>query len=242
MSNTRSRFIHTNRAETGAQWAAARREEGVVPDKRQSRGRCFVFTCLQDRSTHIKASRIITIPLLIFLMTCGISGSDIYSLYTDHRAMKQDDILTVIIVENAKAGSKSSTNTKKKNSFGIDNKKGTGPLDFIPSFGASGGVNLGFDGEGGTKREGSLVATISARVTKVLDNGNLVISGSKIVEINEEKEIIKISGVVRPEDIESNNTIYSYNISDADITYSGKGIASTGQRPGFFARVFNWLF
>ncbi len=173
-----------------------------------------------------------------YVAYCG----KVYSLYTDHRAMKKDDILTVLIVENAKAGSQSNTNTNKSNSFGVDNARGRGLLRFIPSFGASGGTDIGYDGKGETSREGNLVATISARITKVMDNGNLVIEGSKIVEINEEKEIIKISGVVRPQDIESNNTVYSYKVSDANITYSGKGVANTGQRPGIFARFFNWLF
>lgn len=178
---------------------------------------------------------------LIFV-TFTASATDIYSLYTDHRAMKMDDILTVLIVENAKAGSQSTTNTKKRNAFGVDNVKGSGMLRFIPSFGASGETSVGYDGKGETSREGTLVAKISARVVKVLDNGNLVINGNKVVEINEEKEIIKISGVVRPQDIESDNTIYSHNISEAQITYSGKGVADTGRRPGFFARLFNWLF
>ena len=180
--------------------------------------------------------------IFMFSLWYVVYSSDVYSLYTDHRAMKADDLLTVYIVENAKAGSKSSTNTSKKNSFGVDNVSGSGALDIIPSFGASGGTKVDYDGEGGTSRKGELVAKISARVVKVLDNGNLVIIGNKTVEINEEKEIIKISGVVRPEDIESNNVVYSHNIADAQITYSGKGVANTGRRPGFFARFFNWLF
>jgi len=181
--------------------------------------------------------------LTFFILTSyAVYGSDVYSLYTDHRAMKQDDIFTVIIVENAKAGSQSSTNTNKKNSFGVDNIEGSGALDIIPSFGASGSANIGYDGKGGTSRKGELVAKVSARIIKVLDNGNLMIEGQKTVEINEEKEIIKVSGVVRPEDIESDNTIYSYNISEANITYSGKGVANTGQRPGVIARILNWIF
>lgn len=178
----------------------------------------------------------------IYIMTFVTMAGNVYSLYTDHRAMKKDDILRVIIVENAKAGSHSSTNTDKKNSFGIDNVRGSGVLDFVPGFGASGGIKTGYGGKGGTSREGNLLATISARVIKVLDNGNLVIEGNKVVEINDEKELIKISGVVRPEDIESDNTLYSSNISDAVITYSGKGVATKGQRPGVFARLFNLLF
>lgn len=179
---------------------------------------------------------------VLFSMVYMIYARDVYSLYTDHRAMKKDDILTVLIVENAKADSKSSTSTNKKNSFGVDNVEGSGSLRFIPSFGASGTTDVGYDGKGGTAREGKLVATISARVVEVLDNGNLRIDGNKVVEINEEKEIIKISGVVRPEDIESDNTVYSYDISDAKITYSGKGVANSGRRPGIIARILNWIF
>jgi len=190
----------------------------------------------------LKGLNFIKVLTFLFLMSYVANSSDVYSLYTDHRAMKQDDILTVLIVENAKAGSQSSTNTNKKNSFGVDNIEGSGALDFIPSFGASGSTKVGYDGKGGTSREGKLVAKVSARIVKVLDNGNLMIDGQKVVEINEEKEIIKLSGIVRPEDIGSDNTIYSYNISEAKITYSGKGVTNTGHRPGLIARILNWIF
>jgi flagellar L-ring protein precursor FlgH len=156
--------------------------------------------------------------------------------------MSVDDILTIMIVESAKAGSESKTNTSKENSVGADVAGGSGALSFLPSFGLSGGNKVGYDGKGGTTREGSLVATISARVIKVLDNGNLVIEGSKVVEINEEKEIIKITGMVRPQDIQQNNIIYSSSIADAQITYAGKGVANTGNRPGLLARVLNFIF
>ena len=186
-----------------------------------------------------KSSALIT---FLFSMAYIVHAGDVYSLYTDHRAMKKDDILTVLIVENAKAESQSSTSTDKKNSFGVDNVEGSGALRFIPSFGASGGTKVEYDGKGGTAREGELVATISARVVEVMDNGNLRIDGNKVVEINEEKEIIKISGIVRPEDIESDNTVFSHDISEAKITYSGKGVANTGRRPGLIARILNWIF
>lgn len=171
-----------------------------------------------------------------------VGAAPMHSLYTDHRAMKVDDILTVMIYESAKAGSESATSTSKKNGVGVDGIEGSGALSFLPSFGASASNKIDYDGKGGTSREGSLVARISARVDKVLDNGNLVIIGSKTVEINNEKEVIKISGVVRPQDIESNNIIYSHNVADAQITYSGKGSASDGRRPGLIARILNWIF
>jgi len=156
--------------------------------------------------------------------------------------MKVDDLLTVLVYESAKAGSQSGTSTSKQNGLGLEGGGGTGALNFLPSFGASGGNKVTYDGKGETTREGSLIAKISARVDQVMDNGNLVISGSKVVEINNEKEIIKISGIVRPQDIQTNNVIFSYNIADAQIMYSGKGTASTGRRPGILARVLNFIF
>jgi flagellar L-ring protein precursor FlgH len=156
--------------------------------------------------------------------------------------MRSGDILTVIINESAKADARSGTNTSKENSISAQSNGGTGFFDFIPGFGFGAGNKVDYDGEGNTSRKGSLTARISARVIDVLDNGNLVIEGSKKVTINDEDEIIKISGIVRPADIAPGNTIFSHNIANADIVYSGKGVASTGQRPGPFARLFNWIF
>jgi flagellar L-ring protein precursor FlgH len=180
--------------------------------------------------------------ILVVSLLSPLLGASMYSIYNAHRAMKVDDILTVVIVESAKAGSQSGTNTNKSNGMSLDVPGGSGLLRFIHPFGASGSSSVSYDGKGGTSREGNLVAKISARVTQVLDNGNLIIDGSKVVEINQEKEIIKVSGIVRQQDIESNNIIYSYNIADAQITYSGKGTATTGQRPGLLARFLNWIF
>ncbi len=185
----------------------------------------------------------VAVVTLIVSFWCTTSFcASMYSMYNDKKAYRTDDILTVVITESANASSQSGTNTTKQNDLSLQGMGGTGALKFLPSLGASAGSKVDYDGQAGTTRVGSLDAKISARVVQVLDNGNLVIDGSKIVEINDEKEIIKISGIVRPQDIEANNVIYSYNVADAQITYSGKGVATTGQRPGFFARMFNWMF
>jgi flagellar L-ring protein precursor FlgH len=189
----------------------------------------------------MKARLNLALASICFFSTL-INAANVYSLYTDHRAMKTDDILTVMVMESAKAGSESGTNTKKTSQVGIQGVKGNGLLGFIPEFGASGGTNLGYNGQAGTSREGSLVATVSARVIQVLENGNLMVEGSKVVEINEEKEILKLKGIVRPSDIEADNTIYSYNIADAEITYSGKGTVHNGHRPGLLSKFLNWVF
>ena len=186
---------------------------------------------------------IVTLLSCTVLAACfGASGIETPNIYSDQRALRVDDILTIVINENAQAGSESSTNTDKEHDMDVSSGGGSGLLKLLPKFGASGGSKITYDGAGSTSRKGSLEATISARVVKVLDNGNLVIEGSKSVEVNEEKEIIKISGIVRPLDIQRNNIVSSAQIADAQITYSGKGVASTGQRPGILARIFNWIF
>ena len=169
-------------------------------------------------------------------------SAEVPNLYSDQRAIKVDDIVTIVIQESAKAGTNSSTNTDKEHSFSLQSQGGTGAMKFLPQFGGGGGTKLTYDGKGTTSREGSLEANISARVIKVMDNGNLLLEGSKVVEVNDEKGIIKISGTIRPRDIMKNNVVYSSSIADAQIMYSGKGVINTAHRPGILARALNWIF
>lgn len=180
--------------------------------------------------------------LPLFTITYLCSATEVPNLYSDQRAIKVDDILTIQIIESAKANTDAKTSTDKEQSASVQSSGGIGSLRLIPSFGASAGSKITHSGQGGTSREGSLVATISARVLKVLDNGNLMIEGTKVVEINDEKGIIKISGTVRPRDIQQNNVILSSNVADAQITYSGKGPVNTAHRPGLVMRIINWIF
>jgi flagellar L-ring protein FlgH len=181
--------------------------------------------------------------LICFTVTCySCLATEVPNLFSDQSAVKVDDILTILIVESAKAGTESTTNTGKSQSFGVQSDGGTGLLRILPQFGGTGSAKIGYDGKGATSRTGSLNATIAVRVTKVLDNGNLVIEGTKVVEVNDEKGLIKVTGIVRPRDIQPNNMIYSSSIADAQITYSGKGAVNDGHRPGFLARIINWIF
>ena len=172
----------------------------------------------------------------------GVWAIPMHSLFSDHRAMRVNDILTIHIVESAKAGTETNTNTNKSNSAEVNFPTGRGKLSWLPSFGARSGSKAEYGGKGSTNRKGTFEAIVSARVIEVLEGGNLVIEGSKVVEVNQEKEIIKISGIVRPQDIQKNNIVSSSSIADAQITYSGSGVASTASRVGFLTRIFNWVF
>ena len=83
---------------------------------------------------------------------------------------------------------------------------------------------------------------MSVTVIAVKDNGDLVVEGTKTVAISGDKETIQLSGVVRQRDVSHENSIASHLIADAEISYTGKGTASTGSRPGFFTRLLNWIF
>jgi len=172
------------------------------------------------------------------------------SLYSDIKASKVGDVLTVLIFESSSASNRAETSTKKgdaiKGNLAASGAKGIGALSFLPLYGAKGSVTAGvekeYKGTGATSRSGTLTAQISVMVTEVKENGNLVIKGERVIEVNREKQIITLTGEVRPEDISSDNTVHSYNIANARISYTGKGIVSTAKRPGLLARIFNWLF
>ena len=96
--------------------------------------------------------------------------------------------------------------------------------------------------KGATSSRGSVRARISARVDSVLANGNLAITGNRTIIINGEEQVISLSGIVRPSDIQADNSVYSYNISDAHIAFAGNGIVSSAQGPGWITKLLHWLF
>lgn len=165
-----------------------------------------------------------------------------YSLFTDKRGRQAGDVVTVMVMEAAKASNDSRTETNNKNKIGIGSEKGSGLLGWVPGFGVNSGTNLEYDGKGATQRNGALQATVTARIIEVYGNGNLLIEGVKTVTINNEDEILEVRGIVRPDDISPDNTVLSYKLADASISYTGSGVVNSAQEPGVFTRFFNWLF
>ena len=181
------------------------------------------------------------------------------NLFVTPKAKNVGDIVTIKIVESAKASNNAKTNTGRKSSLtasidkllGLENQytNSKNPkfdefANFNPFGKIEGSMKSKFDGSGATNRSGDLSAYITARVTHVLSNGNLVISGYREITVNYEKQLITLGGIIRPTDIAANNVILSTYISDARIVYSGKGIIQKRQRPGWFANILNtvWPF
>jgi flagellar L-ring protein FlgH len=168
-------------------------------------------------------------------------------LFTALRASRVGDLLTVRIVESASAGSTANTATTRDSSlalgvpnlFGLE-KKGLGGAD--PASLLSASTKNSFAGKGSTNRTGRLAATISARVTDVLENGNMVVEASREMIVNNENQIITLWGIVRPVDIDGENTVPSTAISDLRVTFGGSGTVARKQKEGIGHKVLDWIW
>jgi flagellar L-ring protein FlgH len=166
-------------------------------------------------------------------------------LFADLKARRVGDVLTIILNESTNA-SKSAVTKTTKNSSVVD----TGPSIFGKSITAKGVPILdttlsgahSFDGEGSSTQGNSLVGSLTVTVVQVQANGNLVVQGDKSLKLNQGDEFIHISGVVRPADVATNNTVTSDKIADAHISYSGKGVIDNSNRMGWLVRFFNSAF
>ena len=107
--------------------------------------------------------------------------------------------------------------------------------------GALGGEQA-FDGAGSSSQSNSLIGDITVTVVERYPNGNLRIRGEKWVTLNQGREFIRLSGIIRPDDVEPDNSLQSYRIADAQITYSSKGVLAAANKMGPIARFFNSVF
>ncbi len=183
--------------------------------------------------------------LLLLPYSLKLKGQDFgqgQSLFTDVKANRVGDLLTVLIFENSQAQQSAQTKTEKSSEASVSGGPGIGSLDFIPLLGGDWQNESTFDGKGENARNGSLRARMSVTVVELRNNGDLVIEGSRTIGINGDRETLTLTGVVRQKDVTPYNTIDSYLIGDAEIHYTGKGNADTASRPGFFTRLVNWLF
>ncbi|HXG19603.1 MAG TPA: flagellar basal body L-ring protein FlgH [Methylomirabilota bacterium] len=166
--------------------------------------------------------------------------------YGDRKAYRVGDVLTVRVSESAKASNAADTDLSRK----TENKaKLTALLGLQGALASSDLTNFldvtsdsSHKGAGSTTREGKLTASITTVVKQVLPNGNLIIQGTRSVLVNHEEQFMTLTGIVRPEDINRDNTVSSSQIADARIVFGGVGIVDDKQRSGWGTWVFDWLF
>lgn len=173
-----------------------------------------------------------------------LAGTEL-RLFEDLRAARIGDVLTVRLAERTNASKNSNTSTSKSTEATLAN-----PVIFgrpvtrggVPLFEGSLSGDQSFDGAGSSSQSNSLVGDITVTVTERLPNGNLRIQGEKWVTLNQGREFIRLSGVIRPYDIEPDNSLLSSRIADAQITYSSKGVLAAANRMGLISRFFHSIF
>lgn len=172
--------------------------------------------------------------------TNSLWRSNARSFFHDPRASNVGDILTVEIdiadeasVQNSTSRSLSSTEDAQLNAFlGLENALGAAlPAGFDPAAAVDTAANSTSDGAGSVDRSETINMTVAAVITQVLPNGNMVIAGRQEVRINAEVRELLVTGVVRPADITSDNTVKHSNIAEARISYGGRGVISDVQGP-----------
>jgi flagellar L-ring protein precursor FlgH len=171
------------------------------------------------------------------------------SLFTDVRAFRPGDIITVRVEEAAHASRDAATETSRENS----NSSGFDLFGFVkalekgnPNFKAGklwdSQTQHKFSGSGRTSRNDRLQTTLAAVVKKVLPRGNLFVEANKMILVNNEQHHFYLSGVVRPTDIDPDNSVRSSLLADAQIEFNGKGDLTNEQRPGWFTRIMKWIW
>ena len=173
------------------------------------------------------------------------AGHDI-ALFENAVARRVGDTLTIKLNENTNASKSSSTTTAKSTSIEMPGPTIAGrpvTANGTPILEANVDNNSSFDGSGDSKQSNRLVGDITVTVAQRLPNGNLLVRGQKWITINQGREYVRIQGIVRPIDIDPDNSISSLKVADAQIAYGGKGALNDANTPGLLARFFNvpWL-
>lgn len=171
-------------------------------------------------------------------------GSPASILFTDARALNLNDLVVVKVEELADSRRQADTDLKHGSKMTADVSA------FLDVAGVrqdvsgqvGGGLSTDFQGLGRTRRTEHLVATVPSLVRKVLPNGLLFIEGHRVVLVNQEEHHFYISGVVRPIDIDQQNSVKSSLLADAEVEFTATGVLSDNERQGWLSRFVNWIW
>ena len=168
--------------------------------------------------------------------------------YVDRTACQVGDIVTIVVSEASNASFSAATSATKKDTNAVDkmNIPFLSALKFnvLSQFmgGMSSGANSSVSGTGSTTQTGAMTAKIAVTVKEVLPNGNLVLEGTRMIKVNKDVQIYKLTGICRKDDVRFDNTVLSSNVAEAQITTDGKGLIGDRQRKGIITRIMDWLF
>ncbi len=207
---------------------------------------CLLCACATQPALHY--DRAFDMPQLPIPSANGAifhAGYDT-GLFQNPTAHNVGDIVTILLQESTTAQKSSQTDTAKatKDSLSAPSLLGL-PMSINGHAFLSGSINNAnsFSGAGDSKQSDSLVGAITVTVVRRLPNGNLVVRGQKLVQINTGEEYVRLQGIIRPVDISPDNTISSQEVADAQIAYGQTGALADANQPGLLSRFFNspWL-
>jgi flagellar L-ring protein precursor FlgH len=160
--------------------------------------------------------------------------------FRDVRASQVYDLVTIIVSDKASAVSTGVTNTTRKSSVKASVASALLPKNSVAALAnlANTSNNTQLQGQGTTSRQSTLTTTVTAEVTDVLPNGNLVIQGQKDISVNSEKQVITVRGIVRPTDLSPANSVPSDRVARMEVRVNGKGVVNDAvKRPFFLYRL-----
>ncbi|MDI2594515.1 flagellar basal body L-ring protein FlgH [Pseudomonas sp. N3-W] len=168
------------------------------------------------------------------------------NLYSDRKAFRVGDIITITLNEKTQAskGANSQIDKTSKTSIGLTSLFGGGLTTNNPVGSGDLSLNAGYSGDRATNgasksgQSNSLTGSITVTVADVLPNGIIAVRGEKWMTLNSGDELVRIAGLVRADDIATDNTVSSTRVADARITYSGTGAFADASQPGWFDRFF----
>lgn len=174
-----------------------------------------------------------------------------HGLIADRRAHQVGDLITISITEAAKASEIANTETSKTSGvktsigslFGLSfPMKAFTNKEVTVDTALEGTVGNTSKGTGKTERQSTFTTFLTARVIQVLPNQNLVVQGRRHLRVNNETEVVTLTGIVRPADIDRNNTVPSTKLAEARLEISGVGVVSDKQRQGWLTRILDHLW
>lgn len=180
--------------------------------------------------------------LMVIVFPCASFGASLWddnaNWFADARPGRVGDIVTVLVNEQTDASDEANMDIKKESTLSVTD--GTGILSFIR--GMTLGTNNKTKGDGSVERTHSANTTLACLVTEVLPNGNLVIEGTRDVRTSDEILQLQLTGVIRPQDVNSDNQISSRLIANAEIAVKGRGVISRVQKPGLVTQILQTVF
>lgn len=219
--------------------AAAHPSVGVMHAQAPKQDKSALKTTSQNSASDAKYDELFEQYLIEARKMSTSSSAWMSGLLADPRARNLNDLLTIRIEENVTASGSADSKLGKTSSAKVEMpsplSKGIGKV--LPA-----GSDTAFNGSGSTTRSSAITALLTARVSEVLPNGDLVIQGIREVDVNGDNQVVVLTGVVRPVDVAPNNMVSSTLVGQLRIRSIGRGLIKDSLSPGWLMRIINKIF